>query len=85
MRRIADRVLLVLAAGVALGCLGLGAPPRMDPVEGASPALAAFLEALGPATIVRVAIAVGLVAVAVGVTLVVLIVVAGLGLLWNGG
>ena len=69
MSRAADRALLILAAGVALGCLGLGAPPRMDPVEGAAPAFARFLEALGPATIVRVAIAAAL-ALTVGAGLV---------------
>ena len=63
--RSADIALGVLALGVVLGCVGLGAPPRMESVEGIVPSLAKFLEALGPATIVRVTIALAL-ALAVG-------------------
>jgi len=60
--RSADIALGALAVGVLLGCIGLGAPPRMEAVEGASRGIALFLESLGPATIVRVAIAVALAA-----------------------
>ncbi len=64
--RTADIALCLLALGVVLGCVGLGAPPRMESVEGMTPSLATFLEALGPATIVRVAIALALAAVVAG-------------------
>ncbi len=52
MRRSADLAPAALGAGVLVGCVLFGAPPRMDALEGAPAFLARFAEALGPRALV---------------------------------